>query len=285
MCARAVRRRRRRELEEHERGRDPRRRDRAAAHRSRRSARACGVCRAAVWLVPIVAVAAGAGPADRSRTGVFFSKAALVTFGGAYAVLAYVVARGRPVRMAAAGPDGGRPRARRDHARARSSWSWSSSASWARTSTPATCRRSLAGVLGALVATWATFAPCFLWIFLGAPYVERLRGNRGSRPRSSDHRGGRRRDREPRADVRHPDAVRAACGSSTPSAARSRCRSGRLWTSSRWWSRPRPSSRCGASDGRCCPLIGVERAGRIGRQRVPALTHTSPSGVSRLGVR
>jgi chromate transporter len=28
-----------------------------------------------------------------------------------------------------------------------------------------------------VVATWATFAPCFLWIFLGAPYVERLRGN------------------------------------------------------------------------------------------------------------
>jgi chromate transporter len=33
-------------------------------------------------------------------------------------------------------------------------------------------------VLGAVVATWATFAPCFLWIFLGAPYIERLRGNR-----------------------------------------------------------------------------------------------------------
>ena len=35
----------------------------------------------------------------------------------------------------------------------------------------------VAGVLGAVVVTWATFAPCFLWIFLGAPYVERLRGN------------------------------------------------------------------------------------------------------------
>ena len=34
-----------------------------------------------------------------------------------------------------------------------------------------------AGVLGAVVVTWATFAPCFLWIFLGAPYIERLRGN------------------------------------------------------------------------------------------------------------
>ena len=36
----------------------------------------------------------------------------------------------------------------------------------------------LAGCLGAFVTTWVTFAPCFLWIFLGAPYIEALRGNR-----------------------------------------------------------------------------------------------------------
>jgi chromate transporter len=35
----------------------------------------------------------------------------------------------------------------------------------------------VAGVVGASVVVWATFAPCFLWVFLGAPYVERLRGN------------------------------------------------------------------------------------------------------------
>jgi len=35
----------------------------------------------------------------------------------------------------------------------------------------------LAGTLGALLATWVTFVPCFLWIFLGAPFIERLRGN------------------------------------------------------------------------------------------------------------
>ena len=40
---------------------------------------------------------------------------------------------------------------------------------------PGTLSPAAAGVLGALVATWATFAPCFLWIFLGAPYVEVLR--------------------------------------------------------------------------------------------------------------
>jgi chromate transporter len=37
---------------------------------------------------------------------------------------------------------------------------------------------TVAGALGAAVTTWATFAPCFLWIFLGAPFIERLRGNR-----------------------------------------------------------------------------------------------------------
>ena len=34
----------------------------------------------------------------------------------------------------------------------------------------------LAGLVGAAVATWATFAPCFMWIFLGAPFIEELRG-------------------------------------------------------------------------------------------------------------
>ena len=35
-----------------------------------------------------------------------------------------------------------------------------------------------AGTLGGLLATWVTFTPCFLWIFLGAPFVEKLRGNK-----------------------------------------------------------------------------------------------------------
>jgi chromate transporter len=34
-----------------------------------------------------------------------------------------------------------------------------------------------AGILASVLATWVTFVPCFLWIFLGAPYVETLRGN------------------------------------------------------------------------------------------------------------
>ena len=36
----------------------------------------------------------------------------------------------------------------------------------------------LAGILGSALTTWVTFVPCFFWIFLGAPYIEKLRGNR-----------------------------------------------------------------------------------------------------------
>jgi chromate transporter len=36
----------------------------------------------------------------------------------------------------------------------------------------------VAGVLGSILTAWVTFAPCFLWIFLGAPYIEALRSNR-----------------------------------------------------------------------------------------------------------
>jgi chromate transporter len=41
---------------------------------------------------------------------------------------------------------------------------------------PGTLDPLVAGMIGAVVATWATFAPCFLWIFLGAPFVETVRG-------------------------------------------------------------------------------------------------------------
>ena len=68
----------------------------------------------------------------------------------------------------------GWPRPRRD----RSSSSCSSSDFLQPIETPACSIRLLAGSLGALLTTWVTFAPCFLWIFLGAPYIEALRENR-----------------------------------------------------------------------------------------------------------
>ena len=113
-----------------------------------------------------------------SELAVYFSKMAVVTFGGAYAVLAYVAQQAvegfgwlRPgemldgLGMAETTPGPlimvtqfvGFMAAFRD---------------------PGPLPPLLAGTLAGLLTTWVTFAPCFLWIFLGAPYVEALRHNR-----------------------------------------------------------------------------------------------------------
>jgi len=132
----------------------------------------------AVWWLPLLAVSSlDLGTTVFSDQAFFFSKAALVTFGGAYAVLAYI-------NVAAVWTYG-----------------WLTSAQMVTglglaESTPGPLIMVVqfvgflgayashgdlsplaAGVLGSLVVVWATFAPCFLWIFLGAPYIEKLRGN------------------------------------------------------------------------------------------------------------
>jgi chromate transporter len=129
----------------------------------------------AIWIVPLLGVAAWFGSGHvLAQIGLFFSKLAVVTFGGAYAVLAYMaqdvvqhfgwlsageMVDGLGLAETTPGPlilvtefvgflasfrhGGGNP--------------------WAM------------GVLGAVITLWATFAPCFLWIFVGAPYIEWLR--------------------------------------------------------------------------------------------------------------
>jgi chromate transporter len=131
-----------------------------------------------VWLVPLAAVALAAGSGSvLADEAVFFTIASLVTFGGAYAVLAYVnqaavvrfgwlsaseMAVGLSLAETTPGPlimvvvFVGFLAAYRE---------------------PASLAPVAAGVAGALVVAWATFVPSFLWIFLGAPSVERLRGN------------------------------------------------------------------------------------------------------------
>ena len=42
---------------------------------------------------------------------------------------------------------------------------------------PGAMEPMLAATLGAILTTWVTFVPCFLWIFLGAPFIEQLRGH------------------------------------------------------------------------------------------------------------
>ena len=132
-----------------------------------------------LWLVPVLALVLILGRDDVfSQIAIFFSKMAMVTFGGAYAVLAYVAQQAvetygwlQPgemldgLGMAETTPGPlimvlqfvGFMAAFRD---------------------AGALPTLLAGTLGGLLATWVTFAPCFLWIFLGAPYIEVLRGNR-----------------------------------------------------------------------------------------------------------
>jgi chromate transporter len=133
-----------------------------------------------LWLVPVAALLIAFGEANVfSQIALFFSKMAMVTFGGAYAVLAYVAQQAvehyhwvQPremldgLGMAETTPGPlimvlqfvGFMAAYRD---------------------PGTLPPMLAATFGGLLATWVTFTPCFLWIFLGAPYIETLRGNKG----------------------------------------------------------------------------------------------------------
>jgi chromate transporter len=132
-----------------------------------------------LWLGPLAILFATAGPDSVfSKIALFFSQMAVVTFGGAYAVLAYVAQQavetygwlapgemldGLGMAETTPGPlimvtqFVGFMGAYRD---------------------PGGLHPMVAGTLGGLLTTWVTFTPCFLWIFLGAPFVERLRDNR-----------------------------------------------------------------------------------------------------------
>ncbi len=132
-----------------------------------------------LWFVPLIAIVLLLGADDVFvEIGIFFSKLAVVTFGGAYAVLAY---------MAQAAVE---------------QYGWLSPGEMLdglgmAESTPGPLIQVvqfvafmgafrdagaldpyLAGIFASVLATWVTFVPCFLWIFLGAPYIERLRENR-----------------------------------------------------------------------------------------------------------
>ncbi len=153
----------------------------AAPPHTRPSARRAVVTLAvglAVWLVPLVVIVNLAwAPPVLAQQAAFFSKAALVTFGGAYAVLAYInqaaiaygwvtsaqVAAGLGLAESTPGP---------------LIMVTEFVGFMGAYQAPGSLSPALAGFLGALVVTWATFAPCFLWIFLGGPYVEVLRANR-----------------------------------------------------------------------------------------------------------
>ncbi|WP_029433867.1 chromate efflux transporter [Blastococcus sp. URHD0036] len=132
-----------------------------------------------LWALPVAAVALVFGSGGvLAEQGLFFSGTAVVTFGGAYAVLAYVaqqavsvygwLAPGEMVRGLALAETTPGPLimvvqfvaflgAYRD---------------------PGTLDPWVAAVLASFLVTWVTFVPSFLFVLLGAPYMERLRGNR-----------------------------------------------------------------------------------------------------------
>jgi chromate transporter len=156
--------------------------DEAAApvHTRPSLSRALKVCAVglALWWTPVFALGAWLGWGHTLfREGLFFSQAAMVTFGGAYAVLPYVgqqavenygwldagqMLDGLGLAETTPGPlimvlqfvgfVGG----------------------WQH---PGQLAPLAAATLGAFITTWTTFVPCFLWIFLGAPHIEQMRGN------------------------------------------------------------------------------------------------------------
>jgi len=150
-------------------------------HAKPSGAKALGTCAIwlPVWLGPVLALwLLTGGSSVWTQVGGFFSTMAVVTFGGAYAVLAYVaqaavetfgwltpgeMVDGLGLAETTPGPlilvlqFVGFLAAYR---------------------APGGLDPLIAGSIGAVLTLWVTFAPCFFWIFLGAPYVEALRGNK-----------------------------------------------------------------------------------------------------------
>jgi chromate transporter len=132
-----------------------------------------------IWLAPVMlAIGAFGLHSVLAQQGIFFSQTAVVTFGGAYAVLAYVAQRAvehfhwiTPGQMldglALAETTPGPLIMVLQFVAFMGAFHHETALSplWA-------------GIGGSILTTWVTFAPCYLWIFLGAPYVEALRNNR-----------------------------------------------------------------------------------------------------------
>ncbi|PBB27124.1 MULTISPECIES: chromate efflux transporter [unclassified Mesorhizobium] len=132
-----------------------------------------------LWFTPVLGLLALFGPGNVfTDIAIFFSKMAVVTFGGAYAVLAYVAQQAvttygwlKPGEML----DGlGMAETTPGPLIMVTQFVGFMGAFRA----PGTLHPLVAGTLGGLLTTWVTFTPCFLWIFLGAPYIENLRSNK-----------------------------------------------------------------------------------------------------------
>ena len=129
-------------------------------------------------LITLFTIAAGLGPDHMYFQACwFFSKAAVVTFGGAYAVLAYIAQQAVEVYgwLAPGEMLDGLGMAETTPGTLIQVMQFVGFMSAFRD--PGALHPMLAGILAALITIWVAFVPCFLWIFLGAPYVESLRRN------------------------------------------------------------------------------------------------------------
>lgn len=133
-----------------------------------------------VWFAPVALAAALFGRSSIFvDQGLFFSGAALVTFGGAYAVLAYVAQQAVEVYGWLAPGEMVRGLALAETTPGPLIMVVQFVAFVGAYRAPGDLDPWVAAVIAAFLTTWVTFVPCFLFILLGAPYVERLRGNRG----------------------------------------------------------------------------------------------------------
>ncbi|MDI5975725.1 chromate efflux transporter [Amycolatopsis magusensis] len=132
-----------------------------------------------LWAAPVVAVALFTGVGGIfTDQALFFSGTALVTFGGAYAVLAFVAQRAVEVYGWLSAGDMVRGLALAESTPGPLIMVVQFVAFLGAYHHPGALDPWVAGVLASLLTTWVTFVPCFLFILLGAPYVERLRHNR-----------------------------------------------------------------------------------------------------------
>jgi chromate transporter len=129
------------------------------------------------WWGPILVVSWLVGGGVIAREAVFFGQVAVVSFGGAYAVLAYV-AQEVTKRFGLAPDDVIAGLGLAESTPGPLILVTEFLGFLAAYRNPGALSPVIAGVIGSFVAVWATFAPSFLWIFLGAPYVERIREHR-----------------------------------------------------------------------------------------------------------
>ncbi|GAB7045362.1 chromate efflux transporter [Catenuloplanes indicus] len=131
------------------------------------------------WFAPVAAFAlATGGDSVYTRQGLFFSGTAVVTFGGAYAVLAFVAQRAVEHYGWLTAGDMVRGLALAESTPGPLIMVVQFVAFLGAYHDPGPLDPWTAGVAASLLTTWVTFVPCFLFVLLGAPYIERLRGNR-----------------------------------------------------------------------------------------------------------